>query len=66
MREFREAFKQLLRSLVDTTEESITYLTVESEDQILSQEEIDIAIKVFKNNKTSGKNSIMTGLLKND
>jgi len=33
-KEFRKAFKQLLGKTVDTTEESITYLTAEPEDKI--------------------------------
>lgn len=45
--EFSEAFKQLLGSFVDTTEENITYLTVKPEDKIPSQEEIEAATKML-------------------
>jgi hypothetical protein len=63
--EFREAFKQLLGKTVDTTEESITYLTAEQEDKIPSKEEIEVAIKMHKNNKAPGQDSIISELLKN-
>jgi len=52
-------FKQLLGKPVDTTEENITYLTAEPEDKIPSQEEMEVAIKILKNNKTLGEDSIM-------
>lgn len=42
-----------------------TYLTVEPEDKIPNQEELEVAIKMHKNNKAPGDDSIMTELLKN-
>jgi len=62
--EFREAFKQLLVKIVDTIEESIIYLIVEPEDKIPSKEEIEVAIKMLKNNKAP-EDSIISELLKN-
>jgi hypothetical protein len=62
--ELGEAFKQLLGKTVDTTEESIIYLTAEPEDKIPSKEEIEVIIKMLKNNKTP-EDSIIAELLKN-
>jgi len=63
--EFRESFKHLLGKTVDTTEESITYLTAEPEDKIPIREEIDVAIKMLKNNKAPGEDSFISELLMN-
>ncbi|KAL4111786.1 hypothetical protein QTP88_015673 [Uroleucon formosanum] len=64
--EFREAFKQLLRKTVDTTEESITYLTAKPEDKIPSKEKIEVPIKMLKNNKAPEEDLIiLSELLKN-
>lgn len=41
------------------------YGTVKPEDKILSQEVIEAAIKMIKNNMTPGNNSIMAELMKN-
>jgi len=63
--EFREAFKQILGKIVDTTEDSITYLTTEPEDKIPSKEEIEVANKMLKNNKAPGEDPIISELLMN-
>jgi len=47
---------------VDTTEDSITYLTAEPEDKIPSKEEIEVAIKMFKNNNAPGGDLIISEL----